>query len=187
MSVAENRLCRLWLHCQTAHFKSAYPVGAARSRHEIDVYRRGKRPIDDPAAAKAVSHIYDASEVGKQEYDILFITNPTSAHYETLRQWAPYARSVFIEKPVFDDPDQDLSALPLRPDGVYYVACPLRYNPVLQYARERIDMARVFPPGPSAPAICRTGGRGRITAPATAPIRTWAAAWPSIWCMSGTI
>lgn len=72
-------------------------LGRRGAAHEIDVYRRGKRPIDDPAAAKAVSHIYDASEVGKQEYDILFITNPTSTHYETLRQWAPYARNVFIE------------------------------------------------------------------------------------------
>ena len=125
-------------------------LGRRGAAHEIDVYRRGKRPIDDPAAAKVVSHIYDASEVGKQEYDILFITNPTSTHYETLRQWAPYARSVFIEKPVFDDPDQDLSALPLRPDGVYYVACPLRYNPVLQYAKTRIDMTNVV----SARAIC---------------------------------
>lgn len=125
-------------------------LGRRGTAHEIDVYRRGKRPIDDPAAAKVVSHIYDASEVGKQEYDILFITNPTSTHYETLRQWAPYARNVFIEKPVFDDPDQDLSALSLRPDGVYYVACPLRYNPVLQYAKTRIDMTNVF----SARAIC---------------------------------
>lgn len=64
-------------------------LGRRGTAHEIDVYRRGKRPIDDPAAAKVVSHIYDASEVGKQEYDILFITNPTSTHYETLRQWAP--------------------------------------------------------------------------------------------------
>lgn len=118
--------------------------------HEIDVYRRGASAIDDPSVAGAVSHVYADTEVGQRDYDILFITNPTSMHYETLRHWCPHAKHMFIEKPVFDRLDCDIRALPLRADGVYYVACPLRYNAVLQYARQNIDMDRVF----SARAIC---------------------------------
>lgn len=118
--------------------------------HEIDVYRRNAAAIDDRITARAVSHIYADTEAGKREYDILFITNPTSLHYETLQHWIPYAKHVFIEKPVFDRLDHDLDALALRPDSTYYVACPLRYNAVLQYAKKNIDMTCVF----SARAIC---------------------------------
>lgn len=118
--------------------------------HEIDVYRRSAVKLDDPAAARAVSHIYDDTEVGMREYDILFITTPTSMHYETLRRWVSYAKHIFIEKPVFDRLDYDLDVLSLGSEHVYYVACPLRYNAVLQYAKKNIDMTQIF----SVRAIC---------------------------------
>ncbi|MCL2538814.1 MAG: Gfo/Idh/MocA family oxidoreductase, partial [Oscillospiraceae bacterium] len=75
-------------------------------------------------------------------YDAVFITNPSSAHYETLRRAAQFSKAVFIEKPVFGSSDVDMAALGLRQDGVYYVACPLRRAPVVLRMKELAESLR---------------------------------------------
>ena len=84
-------------------------------------------------------------------YDVAFICNPTALHYETIKNLSNKAKHLFIEKPLFDHIDYDLSALNLK-DGVAYVACPLRYTRVIQYLKEWVFEHRVY----SARAICST-------------------------------
>lgn len=81
-----------------------------------------------------------------EKYDVIFITNPTSMHFDTLKRFLPLAKSLFIEKPVFDRTDYDLSELDAEALKIVpcYVACPLRYNPVLEYVRDHIDTHSAF-------------------------------------------
>lgn len=83
------------------------------------------------------------------DYDIVFINNPTSMHYETIEFMKDKCKNMFIEKPIFDDIVYDLKKLDLT-KGFYYVACPLRYSNVVEYLKENIDIDKVY----SVRAIC---------------------------------
>ena len=115
----------------------------------IDALRTVAAPLDDELAS-ALSHVfYDMAEI-EGEYDAVFITNPSSLHYRTLKSIIPFAKAVFIEKPVFINPDEDIDSLGLRENAIYYVACPLRFSPVVQKMKRIAQGSRVI----SARAIC---------------------------------
>ncbi|MDF3002929.1 MAG: hypothetical protein K0Q48_3048 [Bacillota bacterium] len=83
------------------------------------------------------------------DYDITFITNPSSLHYRTISAMAGRTKHMFIEKPVFDDVNDRISDLNLGIGGVYYVAGPFRYSEVIRTlknvaAEEQIYCARVI-------------------------------------------
>ena len=105
---------------------------------EIDALRTTDSALPDEIA-RMVKRTYTESSGLPDHYDIAFITNPSALHFETLRIVAPRSDAVFIEKPVFTDPGMDLTLLGLREHGVYYVACPLRRSPVLQFSKGLIN------------------------------------------------
>lgn len=79
------------------------------------------------------------------DYDIVFITNPTELHLDTLRRFHNKGKHFFIEKPVVSVPQlEEAKNFRLRKDSVYYVACPLRYNAVIQYIKNNIDLESVI-------------------------------------------
>ena len=96
----------------------------------VDAIRQGRLPLERDISSH-IRDVYDGFDRLKHSYDAVFITNPSFCHYETLRRAVPFSRAVFIEKPVFTDIDADIKALGLKPDSVYYVACPLRRSPVI--------------------------------------------------------
>ena len=83
-------------------------------------------------------------------YDIVFITNPTSEHFTTIKQMAGRTRNMFIEKPLAADADFLISDLGLSSEGVYYIAGPLRYSGVIKKLKELLQEERVY----SIRAIC---------------------------------
>jgi predicted dehydrogenase len=109
---------------------------------QCDWIQSSQRLIDDELR-DSISNVYLYNEAS-DDYDIVFITNPTFAHYETIRLMADRTRCMFIEKPVFSSSDVGLSELHLSKDGVYYVACPLRYAKVISYVKEKIDCTSVY-------------------------------------------
>lgn len=113
---------------------------------EIDVFRHNVCSKIDSSINNFISNVLSEDELEKHGtvYDVIFITNPTSLHYKTIKKCVPYARNLFIEKPVFEKWDEDIADLKLNSDSVYYVACPLRYTSVLQYIKENIDLKKVF-------------------------------------------
>jgi len=115
----------------------------------IDALRHGRFSLGEDISGYIDSTYYDISETAR-EYDAVFITNPSFLHYETLKQVVPISKAVFIEKPVFIKPDEDIDALKLKKEGTYYVACPLRRSPVIVRIKERINSLKVY----SARAIC---------------------------------
>ena len=83
-------------------------------------------------------------------YDIIFITNPTSEHYKTLKKYKNNAKMFFLEKPACSYEDLNkMSKLNIDPNKVY-VACPLRYKKVIQYLKTKVNLEDVI----SVRAIC---------------------------------
>lgn len=77
-------------------------------------------------------------------YDMVFVTNPTSIHWDTVQRFKNTTQSFFIEKPVFDTTEVDIHSIEEIQKNICYVACPLRYNPVLQYIKNHIDCNSVY-------------------------------------------
>lgn len=118
--------------------------------YQIDAIRSGiGNPLDDEVRAYITDQYTYQDEV-PADYDIIFITNPTSLHRESIQRYGKCTRSMFIEKPVMD---ADNCSLDVLPEGVIcYVACPLRYTKVLQYVKQMIDCDSVY----CVRAICST-------------------------------
>ena len=69
---------------------------------EIDLFRSslGRELPED--IKPLVSNQFLFSSEPKGVYDVVFVTNPTSIHYETLQKFNTHTESFFIEKPVFE-------------------------------------------------------------------------------------
>ena len=111
--------------------------------YEIDAVRSTDKPIS-PEINSLVDHLYYNVEELQGEYDIIFITNPTVCHYDTIKRFGRYTKHMFIEKPVFHKYVEDIDQLNLNSDGIYYVACPLRYSAVLQDLKGRLSDEKVY-------------------------------------------
>lgn len=111
---------------------------------DIDVFRHKKREIREADIREIITNVYSEKELEDKYYDIIFITNPTAQHFETIKKCVPHADHMFIEKPIFENCSENIAGLGLKKNAVYYVACPLRYTSVLQYIRNNIDLTRVF-------------------------------------------
>ncbi len=129
-------------------------IGSIASRHilnlkailhdsEIDVLRSGKgNPISEELKYKINKICYKADELDKY-YDAIFITNPTALHYNTLQEHLNRSDNFFIEKPVFETGQEDISLFENK-NKIYYTACPLRYTNVIQYLKNNIDFSKVY-------------------------------------------
>ncbi len=110
----------------------------------IDLVRRKESKALDDELKVHVNKIYSDDEEIPSDYDIVFITNPTSLHYETIVKFKSKTKHMFIEKPVFDKIDIDIEKLDLKDENVYYVACPLRYTQVINFVKQNIDFKEVY-------------------------------------------
>lgn len=84
-----------------------------------------------------ISKVYRSFDAMPDDYDIIFVTNPTVFHYETVKQLIGKTQHLFIEKPVFER-YRDIRDLASR-KGVYYVACPLRHKKVIAYIKNLVE------------------------------------------------
>lgn len=109
--------------------------------YSFDAFRR---PVKDNLT-EGISKIYhDICEV-PNDYDAIFITNPTENHLETLEAFHDKGKHFFIEKPVVSmSKIEKAKRFNLRSDSVYYVACPLRYHTVIQYIKKNIKPEEVI-------------------------------------------
>ena len=105
----------------------------------IDAFRRSQDIVD------GVDHIYCNESDMPDDYDIIFITNPTELHLLSLRQFHSKGKHFFIEKPVVSlSQIEAAKQFQIREDSIYYVACPLRYNAVIQWIKNNIDPSDVI-------------------------------------------
>lgn len=110
----------------------------------IDLIRSGKGSDLDYKTLQMINQVYYLKDTLPADYDVVFITNPTHMHFETIQQLAGKTKHMFIEKPVFHKTDIDIDMLGLKPGSIYYVACPLRYTDVIQFVKNRIDLKSVY-------------------------------------------
>lgn len=116
---------------------------------EIDLFRHSKNKISTEITDLIQREIYCMQELASH-YDIIFITNPTNHHYESLQQFKHLSTAFFIEKPLFENKDKDFKNLKLDKNSLYYVACPLRHLGILKEAKRVIEKEKVY----AARAIC---------------------------------
>lgn len=118
------------------HIRNLQSVCNARGiQLQIDAYRHS-------AHSNLIEGIQNSFyEIDKvpNDYDVIFITNPTELHLETLKQFHDKGKHFFIEKPVVSQNQISLAKqVLLKNNSVYYVACPLRYNAVIQYIKKNV-------------------------------------------------
>ena len=130
----------------TRHLKNVAAFLSNRGdTYSIDLYRSQMRPLPEELQS-LVSEVYlFADEIpAERQYDVVFVTNPTSMHYETLEKFCKNTKSFFIEKPIFDSTSVDEAIFEKLKGIKSYVACPLRYNAVLQYVKNNLDLGKVY-------------------------------------------
>jgi predicted dehydrogenase len=111
--------------------------------YSIDLYRSSMtRELPEDVSA-LVANQYLCSQEVQREYDMVFITNPTSLHLDTAIKFRPFTKAFFIEKPVFGSFKVDEQIVAMLDEIPSYVACPLRYNPVLQYVKQNVELEKV--------------------------------------------
>lgn len=131
----------------TRHLKNTCEyLKSIKCDYEIDVYRSDlNKKLSDDISCLITKQISLSKPLNTQIcYDAVFITNPTSMHYDTLIRFKDIGKSFFIEKPVFDRADVDFSLFSTLNSSKCYVACPLRYNPVIEYIKNNIDISEVY-------------------------------------------
>lgn len=111
------------------------------------------RPLRDGVAELLHAQYTDLADAPAQ-YDMVFITNPTSLHAEALAQLKGRAETLFIEKPIFsaEQAGMDLGGL-LPPGQKAYVAAPMRWSAVMMAVREWLQSNPALAPY-SARVIC---------------------------------
>lgn len=127
----------------TRHLHNLQEAGRERGWDlEVHAFRSNKKARREEAG---VRNIFAEAELAA-DYDIAFITNPTSLHRDTLALLKGKARYYFVEKPLFEKayPLDDF----LMEKERYYIAAPLRYKATMAEAlavvqREQVLHARV--------------------------------------------
>lgn len=108
----------------------------------IDILRREEsKPVDFKDVDSELRFLFSGRQL-RDYYDAIFITNPTSLHYETLKKYRHLSNAFFIEKPVFISGEEDMNDF-ISTGKMYYVACPLRYSNVIQWLKCNIDFSSV--------------------------------------------
>lgn len=121
------------------HIKNLHAIENDSLHFEIDAVRRTAAP------SEGVNKIYQNADDVPNDYDIIFITNPTEYHLSALNHYHEKGKNFFIEKPVVSiNQLEDVRKTVLKDDAVYYVAFPLRYNAVIQYIKSNIDPSDVI-------------------------------------------
>ena len=129
----------------TRHIRNLYQICQEKKiLLTIDIYRSGKgRPLAPDLQIKIRQTFSELSEV-PDDYDCIFVTNPTKMHIETLYDFHNKGKNFFIEKPIDSfEKLKEAMEFPYRKDSIYYVACPLRYTNVIHYVKTNIDLSKV--------------------------------------------
>lgn len=127
------------------HIRNLKKICEKRHIHlSIDALRHGNYDTEE-TAQYGFGNVYSNCHDIKMIYDVVFITNPTALHLETLKKLSESGRHFFIEKPVCSLGQlKTAGALDLKKNAVYYVACPLRYNAVIQYIKNNVRTEEIL-------------------------------------------
>ncbi len=132
-SIARRHISNLVQVCQTMEMDLIIELCRSNNTREMDPNYEGM-----------INTVYYGIDDIPDDYDIIFVTNPTKCHFDTLVRVQEKAKHFFVEKPVFDRTNVDISKLTFPRGGVCYVACPLRYTSVIQYLKKNINFKKIY-------------------------------------------
>ena len=95
---------------------------------------------------EGVIEVFNISEIEVDTLSFILISNPTSAHYQTIREVIAYKKPLFIEKPLFGALSREANELvtEVEKQGIQtYVACNLRYLECNAKTKELLANKRV--------------------------------------------
>ncbi|MDM8177215.1 Gfo/Idh/MocA family oxidoreductase [Olivibacter sp. LS-1] len=96
---------------------------------EIYALRRADSSVRNESV-NGVFEIFSETEIEMSSIDFILISNPTSAHFDTIGKILKYNKPLFIEKPLFSTISERTEELvnDLQKEGIAsYVACNLRF------------------------------------------------------------
>lgn len=126
------------------HIKNLSTIAAKKNINlHVHAFRKTFNPIDKEIKDLVEKTIYTENEL-ENDYDVVFITNPTNMHFETMKLMENRTKHMFIEKPIVDYKEYNFDELKLKDDGVYYVAGPLRFSSVIQKLKNIIRDERIY-------------------------------------------
>lgn len=126
------------------HIRNVWNVAKERGMDiELHALRSSRSDLEKDIQLLVKKQAYSYEELD-DFYDAVYIANPTNLHYETILQLQDKCNNFFIEKPVFNKTNQDISQIKQHKDMLMYVACPLRYTQVLDEARKVIKTEHVI-------------------------------------------
>lgn len=110
---------------------------------EVHALRSTNRKLENEIE-EIVSKVINSVDELDNDYDVVFITNPTALHYESIKLFSNKAKNMFIEKPLFHSTEFNLNDLKLNSEGIYYIAAPMRYTNVISALKEIIRNEDVY-------------------------------------------
>lgn len=127
------------------HIKNLKEICAEQNRKvSIDALRTGNNPLSEDIS-ELISNTFHSEKELPNDYDVIFITNPTDYHIETLKKVHEKGKHFFIEKPITSFRNiETVKEVKYRENSVYYVACPLRYTNVIQYLKYNVNIDKVI-------------------------------------------
>lgn len=131
-SIGKRHIRNLWSICREI-----------REPLEIHLLRSSHSELNKDLQSIVDRQLFSMDEL-QPLYDAIFICNPTYLHYDSVKALSKFAKSFFVEKPIFDSGNYEINQLSLPMENQYYVACPLRYTGVLQYAKEIVHRESVI-------------------------------------------
>ncbi len=103
----------------------------------ILIRRNTQDPIDKVENLDIIvsDNLIDLSTV-----DVIFVTNPTSEHINSIKKILEFRKPIFVEKPIAS---QIENLLPLieqidKAGIINYVACNLRFHPCIEFLKEKL-------------------------------------------------
>lgn len=109
----------------------------------IDAFRRKDSTLS--GIEGEFRRIYTEYEKLPNNYNAIFITNPTEFHLDSLLAVRDKTKTFFIEKPLTSlRKMKQVCELTLPEDSVCYVACPLRYTKVIEFFEEFVKKNHIF-------------------------------------------
>ena len=132
------------------HLRNLHSVMEKRGRIiTVDALRHGSGMLPSDVAAMIFRQHVDTTTL-RDDYDMVFVCNPSQMHVDTLRSLKNRGRFFFVEKPVATSPISDEIMDSLGDLSRYVVACPLRHSSVYASICKFASENRVF----SAEARC---------------------------------
>ncbi|WP_436414231.1 Gfo/Idh/MocA family protein [Petrimonas sp.] len=100
----------------------------------------------DATIFDGIKNIFHFEDIQAEKPDFIIISNPTSLHFETLKNVSSLGIPLFIEKPLFDEVNNEKNAL-VKEISILgiptYVACNLRFLDALKEIKRIITQERV--------------------------------------------